>query len=76
MTAVRPADSPEQVRILASVKPGADVRPVGIDVAVGDQVLASGERLGPAEIGLLATVGVTEVRALPASTCGHSFHRR
>ena len=50
-----------QIRILASVMPGADVRPVGVDLAIGDQVLASGERLGPAEIGLLATVGVTEV---------------
>ena len=54
-------DGPKRVRIFARVKPGADVRPVGIDVSVGDPVLAAGERLGPAEIGLLATVGAAEV---------------
>jgi gephyrin len=54
-------DGLPRVRIHAHVTPGADVRPVGVDVAKDDQVLASGERLGPAEIGLLATVGVTEV---------------
>ena len=39
------------------VKPGADVRPVGYDVATGEEVLPAGVRLGAAELGLLATVG-------------------
>ena len=45
------------VRIRKSVKPGADVRPIGYDVAVGEEVLPAGVRLGAAELGLLATVG-------------------
>lgn len=44
------------------VEPGADIRPPGQDIARGQLVLARGTRLGPAEIGLLATVGQTTVR--------------
>lgn len=53
------------VRIRSGVKVGADVRPIGVDVAPGEQVLAAGERLGAAEIGLLATVGAAQVRVYP-----------
>ena len=49
------------VRIRKSVKPGADVRPIGYDVAVGEEVLPAGVRLGAAELGLLATVGQASV---------------
>lgn len=45
------------VRIGKGVKPGADVRPIGYDVAAGEEVLPAGVRLGAAELGLLATVG-------------------
>ena len=50
------------MKILSSVSPGHDVRPVGFDIAKGERVLSAGDRLGPAEIGLLATVGVTWVK--------------
>ena len=36
-------------------------RPVGCDIEQGQLVLSRGMRLGPSEIGLLATVGVTRV---------------
>lgn len=36
-------------------------RPVGFDIAQGEKVLSSGDILGPAELGLLASVGVTKV---------------
>lgn len=36
-------------------------RPVGSDIAAGEHVLHKGQHLGPAELGLLATVGVTSV---------------
>jgi gephyrin len=49
------------VRIGKRVTPGADVRPVGYDVAVGEEVLPAGVRLGAAELGILATVGATAV---------------
>lgn len=54
------------VRILSSVRPGADVRPVGYDVAAGQMLLPAGTRLGAAEIGLLATAGLTAVSIHPA----------
>ena len=47
---------------MSSVKPGHDVRPVGFDIAKGERVLSAGDRLGPAEVGLLAAVGVTSVK--------------
>jgi molybdopterin molybdotransferase len=40
---------------------GAYVRPAGEDVRVGDRVLEPGTVLGPAEIGLLATLGHSQV---------------
>ena len=37
------------------------LRSVGSDVCAGEVVLREGERLGPAELGLVATVGVTRL---------------
>lgn len=37
------------------------LRSVGSDVRASEVVLREGERLGPAELGLMATVGVTKV---------------
>ena len=58
------------VEIRRAVRSGEDVRPVGYDIAAGAQVLAAGERLGPAELGLIATVGVTEVLVYPKPRVG------
>lgn len=44
------------------IEPGADIRPPGQDIEQGQLVLRQGTRLGPAEIGLLATVGQTRVK--------------
>ena len=49
------------VTLKASVTTGAYVRPRGEDLRVGDAVLAPGVALGPAEIGLLATLGHSQV---------------
>lgn len=54
------------IRLSARVEAGAYVRLAGEDVRVGDRVLDTGQALGPAEIGLLATLGHTQV----------SVHRR
>lgn len=56
---------PAHIDIRARVKAGDDVRPVGVDVAPGELVLEAGSRLGPAEIGLLATAGVTDALVYP-----------
>ncbi|HEV2074245.1 MAG TPA: gephyrin-like molybdotransferase Glp, partial [Thermomicrobiales bacterium] len=40
---------------------GENIRPVGSDVARGTLVLQAGTRLGPAEIGLVASMGISPV---------------
>jgi molybdenum cofactor synthesis domain-containing protein len=50
------------VRILErNVMPGQNIRPVGSDMREGDLLLAAGTELGPAEIGLLASLGRASV---------------
>lgn len=52
----------DRVEILAPAPPGAHIRRAGEDIAAGDLVLRAGARLGAAELGVLGTVGRTEVR--------------
>ena len=54
-------DLGEQVRILEAVRPGKNIRHVGEDVSAGDRVLTIGTILGPAEIGLAASLGFPTV---------------
>jgi gephyrin len=39
---------------------GENIRPIGVDMARGQQVLAAGTAIGPAEVGLLASLGLAE----------------
>lgn len=41
--------------------PGENIRPIGSDMLEGDVLIEAGTRLGPAEIGLLASLGHAEV---------------
>src|ERR671934_592916 len=49
------------IALRGAVEPGAYVRPAGEDVREGDLVLEAGRPIGAAEIGLLATLGRTQV---------------
>lgn len=51
----------EAVRIPAGEAPGANVRPAGGDIAAGATVLEAGTRLGPAELGVIGSLGRVEV---------------
>lgn len=51
-----------RMRLKKPVKPGDNLRPPGVDLEVGQTVLEAGTVLGPAEIGLLATIGRGTVR--------------
>jgi molybdopterin molybdotransferase len=53
-----------EIGILAEVRSGADVRAAGQDVAKGDLVMESGTVLGPAEIGVLASLGKDTARVV------------
>jgi molybdopterin molybdotransferase len=58
----RVVDHGDRVEILDSASPGQHIRPRGGDVRLGEIAADSGTRLGAAQIGALAAVGVPEVR--------------
>lgn len=53
-----------EVEIPAGEKPGQNVRAAGEDIAAGDVALEPGHLIGPADLGLLASVGIAEVPVL------------
>ncbi len=59
-TSVEGTSTP-QVQINVLPTPGQYIRRAGEDVARGDVVLASGQRLGPAELGLAASIGLASL---------------
>ncbi len=56
----------EAIRLGAGHRRGQHVRRAGEDLARGDVAVAAGKRLTPAELGLLASLGVGEVSAVRA----------
>ncbi len=50
-----------RVRFDRAVRPGDNLRPVGEDVVAGQRVLSAGAVIGPAEIGLLASMNRVRV---------------
>jgi molybdopterin molybdotransferase len=50
----------DAVEVRVTVEPGRHIRRAGEDVRAGSTVLRAGARLGPAELGVLASVGVAE----------------
>jgi molybdopterin molybdotransferase len=58
------------VLIETSVAPGEFVRPAGDDIARGSVVFGAGEVIGPAHVGVLASLGSTAVRVAPQVRVG------
>lgn len=54
-----------RVAVLQAPPPNAWSRQPGEDLAAGAPLLAHGTRLGPSQLALLATAGITEVRVRP-----------
>lgn len=52
------------------LKPGANARPAGEDIAAGALALPEGKRLGPAEIGLAAALGQAQLAVRPRLKVG------
>ena len=53
------------VELPPGLKVGANARAAGEDIGVGDTLLQPGQRIGPADIGRLASVGLQSVTVLP-----------
>ena len=51
----------EWVEILQEVAPGNNIRPAGEDMRHGQKILSRGTEIGPWEIGILATLGWSQV---------------
>jgi molybdopterin molybdotransferase len=49
------------VEFTRDVQAGANILPTGHDITVGQVVASVGDVIGPAEIGLMATIGVTRI---------------
>lgn len=58
----------ELVCIFREVKPGENIRRAGEDIARGERVFESGTDIGPAEIGLLASLGRGRVKVFRRPT--------
>ena len=58
----------ETISLEKAPKPKANVRYAGEDIAVGETLFTAGHRLGPVDIGLLATLGIAQVSVLPRLT--------
>jgi molybdopterin molybdotransferase len=54
-------DGGDRIEVLVEVEPGKELRRAGEDIRAGEVVLEPGTRLGAAEVGVLASVGVAEV---------------
>jgi molybdopterin molybdotransferase len=55
----------DRVRVERSVSAGSFIRPRGEDLSAGDRILEPGHRLGPAEQGVLASIGRRKVSVFP-----------
>ena len=60
----QPEHIPSSVTFASGVDAGRFVRPRGSDLAAGELLLAAGTELGPAQWGVLAASGITEVPLL------------
>ena len=60
------------VVITMSIELDIFYRPVGCDIGKGEKVLSAGDRLGPAELGILAAVGITTVNTATTSQHTHT----
>jgi molybdenum cofactor synthesis domain-containing protein len=63
-------DDGATVVVEREAQPGDHVRPAGDDIAAGDIVVAAGTELGPAHLGVLASVGYQRVPVYPRARVG------
>ncbi|GAB1597693.1 gephyrin-like [Argonauta hians] len=57
-----------QISIKKAPPAGHDIREIGVDIPKDDKVLKKNQRLGPSELGLLATVGVKQAKCFRKPT--------
>jgi gephyrin len=58
------------VTTTVAMEDGVNIRAIGSDMKPGELVIQAGDKIGPSEIGLLATLGITEVPCQSAPVVG------
>jgi molybdopterin molybdotransferase len=51
----------DQIRVVRKPEPGENIRPCGEELKTGERLLAEGKHIGPAEMGLLASIGLPSI---------------
>jgi len=51
----------DQIHVTEKPKPGEHIRPRGEELKAGDRLFVEGKHIGPAEIGLLASIGLPSI---------------
>ena len=65
-----------ELRIARAVSAGSGVSFAGTDITAGETVLRAGQLLTSRDTGVLAAIGVAEVRGVAPARRGHPLHRR
>ncbi len=65
----RSVDLPSSIQVFRAVSPGESVRPAGMDVRAGEVIFTPGYRLRPADVGVLAMLGISQVQVYPLPHC-------
>ncbi|MDA7599275.1 molybdopterin molybdotransferase MoeA [Alphaproteobacteria bacterium] len=69
-TAFDDAGSDTKVQIHKTLNPGANNRPAGENIAIGETIIPAGKRLGPADLGIAAAAGIAQITVRKRLTIG------
>jgi putative molybdopterin biosynthesis protein len=61
-------ETPEGIRIVESIAPWENIRPIGEDIVAGEMIISGHHRLRPIDIGVLLSAGITEIPVLEKPT--------
>lgn len=61
-------ETPEGMRIVDSIAPWENIRPIGEDIVAGEMILTGHHRLRPVDIGVLLSAGITEISVFKKPT--------
>ena len=54
-------ETPDGIRIVDSIAPWENIRPIGEDIVSGEMILTGHHRIRPVDVGVLLSAGITEV---------------
>ena len=61
-------ETPDGIRIVDSIAPWENIRPIGEDIVAGEMILTGHHLIRPVDVGVLLSAGITEVTVLKKPT--------